>query len=344
MSKRYIIPFLILVVFLLVNVSLSFADDKDVTAKEAAEKKAASEKKDAENRAAMAAKEASLKEGYVGAETCKGCHPESYEAYKHSVHSKPHVKGPGSKDACETCHGPGAKHVEKGGGRGVDIFNFDKNVEPHEKSAKCLACHQANKAQAFWTMSKHSADASGLSCDSCHQIMTSKNDKFLKETQPDLCFGCHKEIKMDASKQSHHPIKEGKIVCNDCHDPHGQFNDNMLRAETPNKLCFKCHADKRGPYMWEHPPVAENCLTCHTPHGSNHSRLLVMRPPFLCKDCHEGLVHAGGVTYNNTATFGKTTGANISNTVKTDLRACINCHVNIHGSNGPGVFGQTFIR
>ena len=27
-------------------------------------------------------------------------------------------------------------------------------------------------------------------------------------------------------------------------------------------------AEKRGPFLWEHAPVVENCTNCHTPHGS----------------------------------------------------------------------------
>ncbi|MBF0567149.1 MAG: DmsE family decaheme c-type cytochrome [Nitrospirae bacterium] len=343
MSKKYIIPLLILFVFLLVTVSASFGDDTDVTAREAAEKKAAAEKKEADMRAAEAKREADLKEGYVGAETCKGCHTVQFDTYKKSVHSKEQVKGPGSKDACETCHGPGAKHVEKGGGRGVDIFTFvGKKVDPKMKSAKCLACHQENKNQVFWNMSKHSAATAGVSCDTCHNPH-SGNDKLLRQAQPDLCFGCHKDVKMQANKQSHHPIKEGKVLCNDCHDPHGEFSSKMLKANSVNDLCYKCHAEKRGPFMWEHPPVSENCLACHTPHGSNHGRLLTMRPPVLCKDCHDGTGH-GNAPYGNTASFAKTTPLNIGNTLKFDLKGCVNCHVNIHGSNGPGIYGQRFVR
>ena len=54
-----------------------------------------------------------MKEGFIGADTCKGCHEAQYATYKTTVHSKKHVKGPASQDACETCHGSGAKHVGK---------------------------------------------------------------------------------------------------------------------------------------------------------------------------------------------------------------------------------------
>ncbi|WP_420265236.1 DmsE family decaheme c-type cytochrome [Candidatus Magnetominusculus dajiuhuensis] len=337
MSKRYAVQFLILVVFTFAFAFSSYGDDKAAAPSAAPAAKAATETKAADT------KTADLKEGFVGAETCKGCHPDSYEQYKKSPHSKAHVKGPESQDACETCHGAGAKHVEKGGGRGVEIFNFDKNIDPALKSAKCLACHQANKAQVFWSMSKHSAASAGLSCDSCHKLMLSENEKFLKDKQPDLCFKCHKDIKMQSNKQSHHPIKEGKVLCNDCHDPHGEFNSKMLKADTVNELCYKCHAEKRGPFMYEHPPVVENCLTCHAPHGSNHTRLLTARVPILCKDCHQGTGH-GNTPYSNYATFSRTTTGFYSTMIKTDLKACVNCHVQIHGSNGPGIYGQRFIR
>ncbi len=79
--------------------------------------------------AAASAQGADPAMGFIGAETCKDCHEKQYESYAKSVHFKKSIKGPASQDACETCHGPGAKHVEKGGGRGVDIFTFDKNVD-----------------------------------------------------------------------------------------------------------------------------------------------------------------------------------------------------------------------
>ncbi|MBF0538369.1 MAG: DmsE family decaheme c-type cytochrome [Nitrospirae bacterium] len=344
MSKRYVIPLMMLVLFLLAAVSLSFSDDKATTEKEAAQRKAVAEKKAADLRAEEAKKEADLKEGYVGSETCKGCHPTQYETYKKSVHSKTQVKGPGSKEACETCHGPGAKHVEKGGGRGVEIFTFiGKNVDPKAKQEKCLACHQENKNQVFWSMSMHSQE--DVACDTCHNPH-SGNDKSLRKAQPDLCFGCHKDIRTMTSKQSHHPIREGKVLCSDCHDPHGEFGPKMIKAETANELCYKCHSEKRGPYMFEHPPVEENCLTCHNPHGSNHSRLLVQKMPTLCQDCHDsgsGHPPTPYTAYGGFGTLSQPT-ASTSEAFRLLARSCLNCHTNIHGSNGPADAGQRFVR
>lgn len=116
----------------------------------------------------------------TGAATCKDCHEKEYESYAKSIHSKKAVKGPGGQDACESCHGPGATHVEKGGGRGVDIFAFNKDVDPKARSARCLVCHEETCQLTHWKMSKHSDD--DLSCDDCHSPHN-QNRKFLREDQ-----------------------------------------------------------------------------------------------------------------------------------------------------------------
>ena len=275
--------------------------------------------------------------GYIGAATCKGCHETQYATYSRTVHSKREAQGPEYKEACETCHGPGAKHVEKGGGRGVNIFDFGKKVDPQARSAKCLSCHEETKQIAFWNMSKHKSG--DIACNDCHAVH-SGHAKFLKTDQITLCFECHKDIRGQSNRQSHHPLKEGKIFCSSCHDPHGDFGAKMIKADSVNELCYTCHAEKRGPFMWEHPPVDENCLTCHTPHGSNHTKLLNNRPPFLCQSCHEWTQHPSSI-YSSFETFqGTATGSKN----RMMARSCLNCHSAIHGSNGPGSRGLHFVR
>ncbi|MBI2834510.1 MAG: cytochrome C, partial [Acidobacteria bacterium] len=97
--------------------------------------------------------------------------------------------------------------------------------------------------------------------------------------------------------------------------------------------CVNCHAEKRGPFLWEHAPVRENCTTCHDPHGASNDRMLVSKAPMLCQRCHVSSRHpatiydAVAVTSRNSRIIG---------------RACLNCHPNIHGSNHPS--GNTFQR
>jgi hypothetical protein len=65
---------------------------------------------------------------YVGAETCKTCHEEIYNAWEKTPHWKTtlNTEGGPSKQGCEGCHGPGAEHVA-GGGDVSKIFNPAKH-------------------------------------------------------------------------------------------------------------------------------------------------------------------------------------------------------------------------
>ena len=86
---------------------------------------------------------------------------------------------------------------------------------------------------------------------------------------------------------NHMPVREDKMTCSSCHNVHGSANMKLLKVGTTiDESCTSCHAEKRGPYLWEHAPVAESCATCHDPHGSNNDRMLVAKLPFLCQRCH----------------------------------------------------------
>ena len=164
----------------------------------------------------------------------------------------------------------------------------------------------------------------GLACSNCHTIMTSVSDRFQLKTafQPDTCFQCHKDRQAQMFRSSHMPMREGKIVCSDCHNPHGSTTEALLRTDTINDTCYKCHAEKRGPFLFEHEPVRENCLNCHDPHGSINESSLKLSRPRLCFECH---------TIGPHGNLG-TTGAFSQLTMN---RACNNCHTMIHGSNSP---------
>ena len=130
-------------------------------------------------------------------------------------------------------------------------------------------------------------------------------------------------------------------MCSDCHNPHGSAGPTLLKKNTLNETCFLCHAEKRGPVLFEHQPVVENCANCHTPHGSNITPLLKDRPPFLCDDCHSGKAHDASHLPGRNAG-----GQQVIGTTSPDKsmvgRACMNCHVMVHGSNSPA--GQFFQR
>jgi len=270
--------------------------------------------------------EPEMQVGFIGAETCQECHEEQYASYAKSIHSKKTIKGPQSQDACETCHGGGAMHVEKGGGRDVDIFAFDKDVDPEARSAKCLTCHYRTPGMDMWDMGVHRRN--DISCDACHDLHVSSGNQ--KPNEPEVCFGCHQDVKIAVNKRSHHPVLEGKVRCSSCHAPHGTLNKGSVKSEDAQMLCYNCHAEKRGPAVWEHPPVEENCQTCHAPHGSIHGKLLTERIPQLCQNCHDWARHPG-TPYDDATNFA-------------GRWDCLRCHPAIHGSNSPSGVGLRFVR
>jgi DmsE family decaheme c-type cytochrome len=265
---------------------------------------------------------------YAGSEACVGCHDKQAQALSKSVHWKKAVKGsPMNDQGCESCHGPGAAHVQAGGGKGVGgLMTFAKNEPAAGKSEACLRCHEDSKELVSWNLGRHKT--MDVSCDSCHAVHAG-GKHLVKASEPSLCLTCHTEVRNQLNRQSHHPVREGKVRCTDCHTPHGGFGEKMIRADSTADLCYKCHADKRGPFAFEHPPVVENCLTCHQVHGSNHDNLLTAKPPRLCQACHTNSGHNNRPYSFQNSFSGSATGSK----PRFIAKGCVNCHGNIHGSN-----------
>ncbi len=268
---------------------------------------------------------------FVGAKTCLTCHASQTAAFEKTLMGKIGKTQKGKFD-CENCHGPGSAHVKAGGGRGVGgIVSFrtdDMSRTAEENNALCLGCHEKGN-RTNWHGSTH--DERGLMCTNCHTVMknVSRKSQLKTEFQPDTCFQCHKNKRAEMWRSSHIPVREGKVVCSDCHNPHGSYSESLLKTATVNDACFQCHAEKRGPFLWEHPPVTESCLNCHDPHGSNNDFLLKVSRPRLCQQCHSGGQHNSNPR-------------NPSVSLYAQGRECQNCHSNHHGSNNPA--GARFMR
>lgn len=254
---------------------------------------------------------------------CQACHTEVFRDFSHTHHSRKLAR------SCAECHGDVATHaklMQEGEGPGP-IISF-KKLTPAQVNEKCLTCHDKRR-QAHWTGGVH--ERRGLSCTSCHSVHSFKTDRSqLKSTRAsDLCYSCHQNVRAQMMRTSHHPVREGKMDCSSCHDAHSSATRGLIKGDSVNDLCYTCHTEKRGPFLWEHAPVRENCSTCHSPHGSNHDKLLVAKMPYLCQRCHLNTRHPGTLyDLRNTQL-----GTNPSNRVVE--HACRNCHQNVHGSNAP---------
>lgn len=270
--------------------------------------------------------------GGPGPEVCKNCHAaqtESYQATKHGT--KTDKRTPANAGECSTCHGDGTAHVKAGGGKGAGgIINpRSKTLAAEDKNKICLTCHESDPRRMQWKASVHAGR--DVTCTSCHQVHTSHDNVRDKLTQPQVCFTCHKEQRVQVNKPSRHPVLEGKVSCADCHNVHGN-NPKQMERNSVVETCYQCHLEKRGPFVHNHQPVTEDCTICHQPHGSTIANLLKSRPPFLCQSCHSLGPNGGHPT--QLAGLPRTRAAGVgTGTAGTVARGCLNCHTNIHGSN-----------
>lgn len=261
----------------------------------------------------------------IDSSECAACHEDAVSAVQRTYHGT-------VEQSCAACHKGAAEHLKtqtEGGDAPAPSFKGKKASEVDEI---CLTCHE--KTHPTWTGGMH--ERRGVSCINCHSIHNFKSQKAqLKAvTASAVCTTCHVDIRSKLMRTSHHPVREGVIGCESCHNPHDATRPKMIKADWTNELCYKCHAEKRGPFLWEHAPVRENCLNCHDPHGSNHDKLLVAKLPYLCQRCHLNTRHPGTL-YD--ASNSATNPASATN--RAVEHACKNCHQNIHGSNAPsGVY------
>lgn len=280
---------------------------------------------------------------YAGDAVCKACHAPQFEKFSKTIMGKIFVFNPRNdmeKRACESCHGPGSEHVAKGGGKevgGLISYRKGSGESVEAQNETCLQCHKRG-VQTYWEASAHAGR--GVGCVDCHTLMEKTTDRFQlakvddktpffnKRAQTEVCGQCHLQRRAALMRSSHMPIREGRITCSDCHNPHGSPNPAQLKQASVNENCYSCHTERRGPFLWEHAPVVENCSNCHEAHGTNNDRLLKLTDPRVCTSCHIHTRHPGTPRGRTSVFFFN--------------RSCTNCHSQVHGSNHPS--GTFFTR
>ncbi|MFO1327987.1 MAG: DmsE family decaheme c-type cytochrome [Rubrivivax sp.] len=275
-----------------------------------------------------------------GADTCLDCHDKeadtltfvTNDVFKGRHGHRRDKRSPFGQGGlqCEACHGPGHEHATRGSQEKLTINSQkpDSFMTVEQRNGPCLTCHQ-NRARSGWHAGAH--ERSGLACADCHQMHAERDKVLAKASQPDVCYRCHQRQRSDFLKTSSHPVRYGLMTCADCHNAHGGSGTTAsLVKPTLNQTCTSCHAEKRGPLLWEHAPVAEDCMSCHTSHGSVRANLLTKSTPLLCQQCHSVAGHPS-VARTGAALPGGGGGGS----VYVLGGSCTNCHSQVHGSNHP---------
>ncbi|NBB91555.1 MAG: DmsE family decaheme c-type cytochrome [Gammaproteobacteria bacterium] len=273
---------------------------------------------------------------------CLVCHGEGAPlpaaGIVHSAHAA--LFGAGGQ-ACAACHGPSQAHLglAEDGSRPPP----DRSLGPDDLAADinstCMNCH-AGEVAPHWSGSAHEFEE--LACTDCHSAHDPLGDPALDpDRQVGLCFDCHQRERAEFMRPHRHPLATGGfssdpglLACSNCHDAHGSAAVADLDGMTLNETCYGCHAELRGPFLWEHAPVREDCSSCHLPHGAIHDAMLRQRPPQLCQQCHLARFHPSTV---RSGTGLPPLGAD-PNLLGQN---CMNCHTAVHGSNHPSSPGFT---
>jgi DmsE family decaheme c-type cytochrome len=241
---------------------------------------------------------------------------------------------------CESCHGPGSLAVEeitpekveadaKSGKQTACNYNslIDlKNLPSPAKSLICLKCHTANASFNLHNWNAGSHAVNDVSCFDCHNVHAGPDLTVRTKELAGMCEKCHQEVMAEFALPSHHPIPEKRVFCTDCHAQHGTINEKQLKKDTVKQTCTQCHAEKEGPFIFEHADNMEDCRICHSAHGSPNNNLLTVPMPFLCLQCHTG--------------HRTSTAASTRETKGAFYTRCTDCHSQIHGSDLPSASGR----
>ncbi len=216
--------------------------------------------------------------------------------YRPVVMTPPSIPGAAyvGSETCATCHDTEYKYFKLSDHASVSIDITEEDAQAGQAEA-CETCHGPG---------------------SLHLEDTANKSWIIRANAETACFTCHLGVKGQFMLQHHHPVPEGRMFCNDCHDMHGSdvraTGGAMLLGQ--DEACFKCHKEMRGPFVFEHEAMREGCSICHTPHGSINDKLLVAGSTITCVRCHIqsefGAIQHSGSNYD-----------------------CVDCHTRPHGSN-----------
>jgi hypothetical protein len=207
---------------------------------------------------------------FVGSAMCITCHNDIDTVKKTGVHALIN---------CESCHGPGYKHVSD------PVTN--KLDKPDERT-DCGLCHGENSTRPSIIkqvdLAKHNINNKCVKCHNPHSpgmrkiaaatTDTSASAGVTKQANTVNCAMCHDDMAKLKSSGVHKPLE-----CMTCHtgsaDKHqGDPSANKMHKPTEREFCGKCHgkgiATAKGNIkqidLKEH-NTDSKCIECHNPHS-----------------------------------------------------------------------------
>lgn len=269
---------------------------------------------------------------FVGSDSCQACHEDLFTAFQKDPHKSIDFDKKRGREthACESCHGPASVHVETAD---VEQIVNPARLSPVRVDETCLACHRNEPTHIGRIQSGHAR--SRVACTSCHKMHQPGPDSLVARSAKAVnqqCAACHLDVWAAFQRPHAHRLPQNAMSCSDCHNPHGSFLLRQVRTFAANEPgCFKCHANLRGPFTYEHSPMrTEGCQICHESHGSANPKMLTRAEVrFVCLECHANLPQQ---------TPGAASVIGVVPPAFHDLRSpryrnCTICHQKIHGSH-----------
>lgn len=184
-----------------------------------------------------------------GATECVGCHTVDFDP----ATKKWKQLGVG----CESCHGPGGQHnMAKAEDRKTTILN-PKELEPQLQAQACGQCHSRGRSKDGQTAFPHKyrpgTDLTAVFVDA-------------KPTTP----GRNQQLSELMQSPKHW---QAGVVCETCHDPHGDTEFPYQLKMAIDDTCLQCHKDKivsLAAHVADKKvtaPAGATCATCHMPDG-----------------------------------------------------------------------------
>ena len=116
-------------------------------------------------------------------------------------------------------------------------------------------------------------------------------------------------------------------------------NKFRLKPGAAGKVCLDCHTefgDKLKKKFVHTPVKTGDCAGCHSPHTSDHGKLLAASPAAICLNCHPGVVPKKAISAHKVAIEGNCVKChdphasnNKANLLKVGNDLCVSCHKTI---------------